>query len=560
MKRNIVSFILVLGMVAAMFSLLSMTATATVPESPTVASSSTTSSTADCTPIAFTDIKGHWAENAINNMSANGIISGYADGTFRPRENITRAEFAAIIVRALGLDTVIGAGSFSDISSSDWCFSYIETATAHKLINGYANGKFGAKNMITREQAMTILARAMALTDLDAELTEEETTTLLNGYTDAAQISEYAEAGLAACLKNGIISGKGNGILAPGDKMTRAEVTFAVYNLLVKANLLTPTASEEETAATDYCSAENWLMLPTNTDKDVDIFYLYPTSYYKMTETDPIVCEVDNQMMRANAKLAFNRQATAFETVGNIYAPYYRQADAAICLALSEEDKDKLLGGITKDDIFAAFDYYIENYNQGRPFILAGHSQGSNMLLYLLTEYMEEHPDVYQRMVAAYVIGYSVTEEYLADNPHLKFAQGAADTGVIISYNTQAPTIEGKNPVLLPHALVINPLTWTRDATPATAEQNLGSIMLNKDGSVVLDKNGEFAKINNFADATIDTEKGVLVCSTVDVNTWAPGNAVFGKGVFHSFDYPFYYYNIRANAAQRAETFLNATN
>ncbi len=225
-------------------------------------------------------------------------------------------------------------------------------------------------------------------------------------------------------------------------------------------------------------------------------------------------------------------------------------------LSLSEEDQDELLSGVTKSDVFAAFDYYLENYNDGRPFILAGHSQGSNMLLYILSEYMAEHPDVCERMVAAYVVGYSVTDEFLAENPHLKFAEGADDTGVIISYNTEAPVVEGNNPVVKPNANVINPITWTREETLATAEESLGSILLNPDGSVVLDENGEFKKVMGFADASVDEEKGALICSTVDVDTWAPGNAVFGKGVFHSFDYPFYYFNLRENAETRVAKYL----
>lgn len=315
--------------------------------------------------------------------------------------------------------------------------------------------------------------------------------------------------------------------------------------------------SENTEKAADYSSTDNWLALPDTAEYDVDVFYLYPTTYYRLSEDDQVVCEIDNALMRTNAVSAYNRQATAFETAGNIYAPYYRQSDAATALSLSEEDKDELISGATKADVFAAFDYYIEHYNNGRPYILAGHSQGSNMLLYLLSEYMEEHPDVYARMVAAYVIGYSVTKDYLEDNPHLKFAEAADDTGVIISYNTQAAVVEGTNPVVLEGALVINPITWTRDGTTAGAEKNLGSIMLNLDGSVVLDENGEFKRVMNFADATIDIEKGALICSTVDVDTWGQAHSVFPKGVFHSFDYPFYYYNIRENAANRAKQFFN---
>jgi len=300
---------------------------------------------------------------------------------------------------------------------------------------------------------------------------------------------------------------------------------------------------------TDYTKSEHWLAMPTSAEKEVDVFYLYPTAWQKEDKNEPNICAIDNPSMLKGSKAAFERQATAFEPVGNIYAPYYRQADAAYCLSLPLEEQEKLVGGIPKEDVVAAFDYYIKNDNNGRPFILAGHSQGSNILVYLLSEYMKENPEVYDRMVAAYVIGYSVTDEYLAKNPHLKFAEGPDDTGVIISYNTEAPKLEGNNPVVLPGANVINPITWTRDEKVATADENLGSILPNKDL--------KFIPAGKYADARIDKAKGVLICSTADVEKLSPGNQVFGKGVYHSFDYPFYYMNIRENATNRIENFLS---
>ncbi|WP_018704688.1 DUF3089 domain-containing protein [Anaeromusa acidaminophila] len=304
--------------------------------------------------------------------------------------------------------------------------------------------------------------------------------------------------------------------------------------------------------ATDYSNPAHWLALPETTDKQVDVFYLYPTAWQKQTPTEPNVCELDNPSMVRGSKLAFARQATAFEPAANVYAPFYRQADAAYCLSLPMEEQEKFIGGIPKADAFAAFDYYIKHYNKGRPFILAGHSQGSNLLVFLLSDYMKQHPDVYARMVAAYVIGYSVTDRYLAQNPHLKFAKGPDDTGVIVSYNTEAPVVEGNNPVVLPGALVINPITWTREETLATAEQNLGSIVLKPTGEIAA------YNVKNYADARIDKKRGVLICSTADVEKLSPGNKVFGKGVFHSFDYPFYYNNIQQNATNRVEKYLAA--
>jgi hypothetical protein len=301
-------------------------------------------------------------------------------------------------------------------------------------------------------------------------------------------------------------------------------------------------------AATDYAKPEHWLSLPTTPIKTVDVFYLYPTVYQKKTPTDPNICNVDNPDMVQRSQMAFAYQASAFAPTANLFAPYYRQADAAYTLTLPLAEQRQVVGGIPATDALAAFDFYIKNHNQGRPFILAGHSQGSNLLLYLLSDYMKQHPEVYSRMIAAYVIGYSITPEYLAENPHLKFAQGPDDTGVIISYNTEAPQMNGKNPVVLPGALVINPISWTRSETLAPAEYNLGSIDMGTDGQMIFQK--------NYADARINKSKGVLICSTVNVDKLSPGNQVFPKGIYHHYDYLFYYFNLRENAAYRTNLFL----
>ena len=333
--------------------------------------------------------------------------------------------------------------------------------------------------------------------------------------------------------------------------ITTVTLIFALISISFIASgcgLANDNASAKLAGGIDYSKPSRWLFLPSSTEKPVDVFYLYPTSFQKLNTAEANICEIDNAVMLKNSKLAFERQARAFETAGNIYAPYYRQADLAYCLSLPIDEQNVITGGIPKSDVFAAFDYYIKNCNNRRPFILAGHSQGSNILTYLLSEYMKDHPDVYSRMIAAYVIGYCVTDSYLAKNPNLKFAEGPDDTGVIISYNTEAPEISGTNPVVLPGAIAINPISWTRDETLATAAENLGSVTLNADGTIAS------TDVENYADARVNKNRGVVICSTADVNKLSPGNKIFGRGVFHSFDYPFYYNNIRENAARRTQT------
>ncbi|MHB8770986.1 MAG: DUF3089 domain-containing protein [Syntrophales bacterium] len=303
--------------------------------------------------------------------------------------------------------------------------------------------------------------------------------------------------------------------------------------------------------ATDYSQARHWLSIPVAV-KSVDVFYLYPTAWHKVHDSDPNICDIDNPSMLAGSASAFGRSATAFETIANIYAPYYRQADAAYALTLPLPQHDALIAGIPTMDAVAAFDYYIKNFNNGRPFILAGHSQGSNVLINLLTGYLKDHPDVNRRMIAAYVIGYPVTAKVIADNPHLKFAEGPDDTGVIISYNTQAPdVVPGVNPVLSGLiGLVINPVTWTRAETTATTAEGLGSIMPDPVTFI-------FSPVPQYADARVDIANGVLICTTADEDgLYALTRQGFPRGVYHSFDYPFYYFNIRANAQNRVNKYI----
>ena len=306
------------------------------------------------------------------------------------------------------------------------------------------------------------------------------------------------------------------------------------------------------TNTSTYSQAEHWLSLPASIEKEVDVFYLYPTAWQRFDPNnlnEPIICAIDDPIMVKGAKGAFARQITAFETTGNIYAPYYRQLDMS--LTMSPPVREQLVGGIPTADAVEAFDYYIKHYNNGRPFILASHSQGSNVMSNLLAGYMKENPELYKRMIAAYVIGYSVTADYLAKNPHLKFAEGPDDTGVIISYNTEAPdVVPTNNPVLYAGVgLVINPITWTREETLATTAEGLGSFMP--------DSSGVFVQVPQYADARIDKANGVLICSTADENELYKLSGALGRGVYHTFDYPFYYYNLRQNADNRTKIFLN---
>ena len=302
----------------------------------------------------------------------------------------------------------------------------------------------------------------------------------------------------------------------------------------------------------DYADRSNWLVLPAASQHAVDLFYLYPTAYSPTGENPPLYCEIDDPGMRSGAPQALKKQATAFETCADIYAPFYRQCDAMALAGMTQPEMIEVESGVPRTDVFAALDYYFEHWNQGRPFIIAGHSQGAMMTMLILEQYMADHPERYERMVAAYMIGNAPTASWLAANPHLKFATGPGDTGVIVSWNTEGPGNIGVYNMVLPEgAVCINPLNWRRDGTPADVSLNRGRLVENAPGDYVV--------VPGFADARIETSRGSVICSTVDPAAYAmpPAmSALFGTESYHGWDYGFYYMNIRENAELRAKNFL----
>lgn len=189
-------------------------------------------------PYEFKDVATHWAKQDVNDIGSRMVVSGTQAGIYEPDRNITRAEFAAIMVKALGLKPGMGSNPFADVKAGEWYANYIKTAYEYKLISGYSADAFGPMDPITREQAMAIVAKAMDITGLKVDLAAGEADKLLEAFTDGRMSEEYAKSGIAIGVKTGIISGRTSEIIAPKESITRAEVAAIVRRLLQKSGLI----------------------------------------------------------------------------------------------------------------------------------------------------------------------------------------------------------------------------------------------------------------------------------------------------------------------------------
>ena len=192
-------------------------------------------------PVHFSDMTGHWAEAAVLDMGTRMIVRGTGDGGFDPDRPMTRAEFAAVIVRALGLkapDPDDRALPFRDVKRQDWFSEAARTARAYGLVSGTGGSAFRPSDPITREQAMVIMAKAMAITGLAEKIERLPDELVLGGYRDAGKVSVWARSEAALNLQAGIVTGRGDAELAPQAVITRAEVAVMAQRLLQRSGLI----------------------------------------------------------------------------------------------------------------------------------------------------------------------------------------------------------------------------------------------------------------------------------------------------------------------------------
>nr|MCR5353117.1 S-layer homology domain-containing protein [Clostridiales bacterium] len=180
----------------------------------------------------FDDIKKNKYRPSIEALACRGIINGMSETIFDPESCMTRAQFATIVVRALGLEFK-KTRDFSDVSASSWYYSYVCTASSYGIINGVSDTEFDPESFISREQALVMIQRAAKLCGLLSGGSFD----VLSAYKDARAISDWAKEGVAFCINSGIFAPEGSEI-KPDESIKRAEIADVIFKLLKGAKLI----------------------------------------------------------------------------------------------------------------------------------------------------------------------------------------------------------------------------------------------------------------------------------------------------------------------------------
>ena len=295
------------------------------------------------------------------------------------------------------------------------------------------------------------------------------------------------------------------------------------------------TAEDFVPAEPNYDKPSQWYV--TDRQGQADIFYIISTETGDYTNADGSICHyADTYADSLRAPLLGEMKGVDTLLSGrlNFYAPYYRQCSLQ-SFGSDSVARERL--PLAVDDVRRAFAHYLKNQNQGRPFILAGFSQGAVIALQLMSEMNDE---TYARMVAAYIIGTNISQEMLDNNSRIRPAQGADDTGVTICYNS----VRDESCSLWPRsAVAINPANWHTDSQEAT-------IITEPSPLVPIDQQQK-----DTLKMHLDTASNLVIVSGYSAMDYVL--PLIGKeGNYHSREIWLYRDQLRENMELRASAFL----
>lgn len=318
--------------------------------------------------------------------------------------------------------------------------------------------------------------------------------------------------------------------------------------------------------APDYGRRESWAALPGIADAaDVtppgvsaidqakapaDVFFIYPTVYFARDHWN---AEISDPVYRkAVDDLPLRSQATVFNGCCAIYAPHYRQMTLGGYVKWSANSEAAM--DLAYADVARAFDQYLRTWNNGRPFIIAAHSQGSRIARRLIAERIDGTP-LAQRMIAAYLIGHWIEQSWFDSRRDIKPCASRSDLGCVVTYSvfeegrdaTRQRLLLGRTSNYPPERIrqpyvCINPLEWSRGSARVDRSWNAGAWMPGEG-----------------VESALEPQLVSARCDDGAVYISKPGKAYVDRAIpfgnYHNVDYNLFWMNLRQNAVERVAAF-----
>ena len=343
--------------------------------------------------------------------------------------------------------------------------------------------------------------------------------------------------------------------VVPFNKKRIFLLAFAVFNIASCSDKYLAYASQynfrTEDGKPDYSRLDYWAAHPLKWDPSdsipkplkvekrdsmVDVFFLHPTIFTMPLKDSGLNADINDGYL--NAKTDYSSilyQASVFNQHARIYAPRFREAHISAYFT-----KDTLASinafDLAYTDIKTAFEYYLKNYNHGRPIIIASHSQGTTHALRLLRQYFENKP-LQTQLVAAYLVGMQIPKEFFSV---LKICDGPLQTGCVCGWRTFR---KGFTPDYVEaekgNSFVTNPVTWKTDTEYAPRKMNKGSVLF---------------KFNKVYKKTTDAQihENVIWVKRPKF----PWSFLYSTKNYHVGDINLFYSSLRENIGQRIETYF----
>ena len=332
-------------------------------------------------------------------------------------------------------------------------------------------------------------------------------------------------------------------------RTSRIGIWFLIFGIFIQSCIRPSKKFEAYTPPPppDYTKTECWAALPDKfdsadvivphssckngeADAKVDVFFIHPTSYSKRKSWN--ADWRDEHLNKKTDKGTIKFQASVFNETCRIYAPRYRQATLD---AFMDTLEGKKAIAFAYEDVKVAFQYYLDHYNNGRPIIIASHSQGTWHAIKLLHDFFDDDPVLRKKLVAAYLVGgWPDAHEY----KNIPAGDSSGQTGCYMGWRTFVWGVKPNKYEPKKNILCTNPLTWKQDKEYAGKEKNLGGLPLS------------FKRI----------DKNVCDAQRYGNYLWAHRPKVPGyvalAGNYHIDDYGLFYMNIRENVALRVKNYL----